>query len=108
MSEKEERKRSKDAAEVSEIFETLSTQLPKMIRGIIESFFSPEAGARMGKAVAEFYKNLKEAGIPPEDALGMAKDYLGTLTKWSEMLKGLNFGPKVKVVKEKKKEGKEE
>ena len=108
MSEREERKRSKDAEEVSEIFETLSTQLPKMIRGIIESFFSPEAGARMGKAVAEFYKNLKEAGIPPEEALDMAKDYLGTLTKWSEMLKGMSFGPKIEKVYHKREEEKEE
>lgn len=112
MSEKEKRERKSDAEEVAEILETLSTLLPKMIRGIIDSFFSPEAGANLGKAVAEFYKNIKEAGIPPEEALAMAKDYLGTLTNWSEVLKGLkdvNFGRKrIEIRKEKKEEEKEE
>lgn len=37
----------------------------------------------MGKAVAEFCKNLKEAGIPLEAVITMPKDYLGTLTKRS-------------------------
>jgi hypothetical protein len=43
----------------------------------------------MGKAVAAFYKNLKDGGVPDEEALAMTKDYLGTLTKWSEALKGM-------------------
>ena len=91
-------KKMEDVEELKAVFETLSTQIPKIIRGIIDSFFSPEAGTRMGKAVAEFYKNLKEAGIPEEEALAMAKDYLGTLTKWSEVLKGfkdMKIGPTV-------------
>lgn len=60
-----------------------SIQIPKIIRGIMDSFFSPEAVTRMGKAVAEFCKNLKEAGIPLEAVITMPKDYLGTLTKRS-------------------------
>lgn len=89
MDESEERRRfgSKDAEEVAEIFETLSTQLPKMIRGILDSLFSPQAAASMGKAVAEFYKNLKEGGIPEEEAIAMTKNYLSTLTSWGEMMK---------------------
>jgi hypothetical protein len=46
----------------------------------------------MGKSVATFYKTLKEGGIPEELALSMTKDYLGTLTRWSESLKGMKFG----------------
>ena len=112
MSEKETKKKMDDVEELKGILGTVSEQVPKIIRGIIDSFFSPEAGANLGKAVAEFYKNLKEAGIPPDEALTMAKDYLGTLTKWSEVLKGLkdvNFGQKkIEVRKEKKEEEKEE
>ncbi|RJS90135.1 hypothetical protein CW700_01660 [Candidatus Bathyarchaeota archaeon] len=105
MSEEKREKWRGDAEEVKAIFETLSTQIPKMIRGIIDSFFSPEAGTRMGKAVAEFYKNLKEAGIPEEEALAMAKDYLGTLTKWSEVLKGLKIAPTIHEKYQKREEG---
>ena len=97
MDESEKRRRHgpKDTEEVAEIFETLSTQIPNMIRGILDSLFSPKAAANMGKAVAEFYKNLKEGGIPEDEALAMTKDYLSTLTKWSEMMKGARFGPTV-------------
>jgi len=106
-------KKMEDVEELKAVFETLSTQIPKIIRGIIDSFFSPEAGTRMGKAVAEFYKNLKEAGIPEEEALAMAKDYLGTLTKWSEVLKGfkdMKIGPTVhgKYPVKKREEGEKE
>ena len=57
MSE-ERRFASKDAHEVAEIFETLSTKLPEMLNGILGSLFSPEAASNMGKAVAEFRKSL--------------------------------------------------
>lgn len=80
---------SKDAAEVAEIFETLSSKLPEMIRGILDSLFSPDSAANMGKAVAEFRKSLIEGGIPEAEAMEMTKDYLGTLTSWSKMLREL-------------------
>ena len=87
--EEESRHSSKDAAEVAEIFETLSTKLPAMIRGILESLFSPESAANMGKAVAEFRKSLIEGGIPEAEAMEMTREYLGTLTNWSKMMREL-------------------
>ena len=81
--------------EISAILASVSKEIPGLVKGILNSFFSPEAAADVGKAVAAFYKNLKEGGIPEEQALAMTKDYLGTLTKWSEALKGI--GPKVNV-----------
>ena len=75
--------------EISAILASVSKEIPGLIKGILNSFFSPEAAADVGKAVAAFYKNLKEGGIPEEQALDMTKDYLGTLTKWSEALKGV-------------------
>ncbi|GAG23261.1 unnamed protein product, partial [marine sediment metagenome] len=49
--------------------------------------FSVEAASNMGKAVAEFRKNLIEGGIPEEEAMEMTRDYLGTLTSWSKMMR---------------------
>ncbi len=43
----------------------------------------------MGKAVADFRKSLIEGGIPEAEAMEMTKDYLGTLTSWSKMLREL-------------------
>jgi hypothetical protein len=75
--------------EIQGILAAISKEMPGLVKGMIDAFFSPEAAADIGKAVAAFYKNLKEGGIPDEQALAMTKDYLGTLTKWSEALKGL-------------------
>jgi len=86
MSE-ERRFASKEAQEVAEIFETLSTKIPDMLNGILGSLFSPEAASNMGKAVAEFRKSLIEGGIPEEEAMEMTRKYLCTLTNWSGIIK---------------------
>jgi len=77
--------------EISALLASVSKELPGLVKGILDTFFSPQAAADIGKAVAAFYKNLKEGGIPEEAALAMTKEYLGTLTKWSESLKGMNW-----------------
>jgi hypothetical protein len=78
--------------EISGILAAVSKELPGLVKGIVNTFFSPEAAADMGKSVATFYKTLKEGGIPDEQALAMTREYLGTLTKWSESLKGMKIG----------------
>ncbi len=78
--------------EISGILAAVSKELPGLVKGILNSFFSPEAAADMGKSVATFYKTLREGGIPDEQALSMTREYLGTLTRWSESLKGMKLG----------------
>ncbi len=96
---------------VAEFIKELTSTVPNMVKGIIDSFFSEEAGKSMGKAVGNFYNELVKSGIPPQVAVEMAKDYLGTLTKWSDILKGFPQlmkspeGKEVRVVVEKKREG---
>ena len=75
--------------EISAILASVSKEIPGLVKGILDTFFSPEAAADVGKAIAAFYKNLKDGGIPEEQALTMTKEYLGTLTKWSDALKGM-------------------
>lgn len=77
--------------EISAILAVVSKEIPNLVKGILDSFFSPKAAADIGKAVATFYKELKEGGIPEEQAMAMTKDYLGTITKWSEALKGIRW-----------------
>lgn len=77
--------------EISAILAAVSKEVPGLVKGILDAFFSPQAAADIGKAVAAFYKNLREGGIPEEQALAMTRDYLGTLTRWSEALKGMRW-----------------
>lgn len=65
--------------EISQLLDTVSDKVPKMIKEIMNSFYSEEGGKQMGKAVASMYKELVDSGIPADEALKMAKDYLNTI-----------------------------
>ncbi|NLP37555.1 MAG: hypothetical protein GX357_07875 [Firmicutes bacterium] len=65
--------------EVTEMLEMVTEKLPKLLNAILQSLYSQETGAEMGKAAGTFYNELIAAGVPKEDALDMTKDYLKTL-----------------------------
>jgi len=88
MSEEEGKRGQSEAEEVSQILGVVSEKVPALIKGLISSVFSEEAGRNMGRAAAAFYKELKEGGIPDEAALKMTKDYIAAFTNVSEFLKG--------------------
>ena len=75
--------------EMPAVFTMLSTEIPKLIEGIRKSAYSEEAGREMGRAVAAFYNSLVEAGIPNDQALAMAREYLANQNSF---MKGLNIG----------------
>ena len=84
---------------VSEFVGNLANVIPNIVKGVLEGLFSEETGGEMGKAVGAFYKGLTDAGVPEAKAVEMAGEYLGTLTKWPEILKrlegikGVRIGP---------------
>ncbi|MCS7240127.1 MAG: hypothetical protein NZ651_02635 [Candidatus Bipolaricaulota bacterium] len=53
----------------------MSERVPVLLRGLRDVLHSKEA-ENVAAAVATFFKNLVEAGVRPEDALGMAKGYM--------------------------------
>ena len=106
----EERSDVEELREVQQLFKTLSQEIPNMIKGIIESIFSAEAGKNMGAAAANFYKELKSGGIPEDVAIKMTQDYIRTFTDLGAILReamGSKRRPPVKVMK-REKEGEEE
>ena len=76
-----------DVEELQEVLKTVSEQIPALIRGIIGSIFSAEAGRNMGSAAANFYKELKAGGIPDEVAIKMTQDYIKTFTDLGDLLR---------------------
>ena len=70
---------SKDIQELNEVLSVISEKVPKLITDLLGTIYSEEAGAQMGKAVGKFYQELVSSGIPEEEALKMAKDYMNTL-----------------------------
>ena len=97
MGEEGKKWRSSDAEEVAEVMTALSETLPKLVRDTIAAVISEDAGRRLGKAVGSFYKELVEAGIDPDEALKMAKDYMASLTSLSEIFPELLGKQKLKL-----------
>jgi hypothetical protein len=94
MLDKKDKEKSlrEDAEEVREILGVVSKELPALIKNLIASVFSEEAGRGMGKAAAAFYKELKDSGMPNELALKMTEDYMSTFTSFGNVFKSINIG----------------
>jgi hypothetical protein len=91
--EKKHKKRGmEDAEEVREILGVVSKEVPGLIKGIIGSVFSEEAGRDMGKAAGAFYKELKESGMPDETAVKMTENYISVFTSLGDIMKKFDFG----------------
>lgn len=88
MSEEKEKKKGKeDVEELREVLSVVSKEVPDLIKGIVASVFSEEAGRDMGKAAAAFYKQLKEAGMPEKTAVKMTENYMSVFTSLSDIMK---------------------
>ena len=84
----EEKKHEKpEAEELKEILGVVSTQIPALVKGIIGSIFSEEAGKSMGRAAAAFYNELKESGMPEDVAVKMTENYMSVFTSLGDLLK---------------------
>lgn len=74
--------------EIGELLEGVSQKVPKLVNELLRTLYSEEAGTQMGKAVGNFYKELVDNGIAPEEALVMTKDYMNTLKSLAMNFKG--------------------
>ncbi len=61
------------------IITALSESLPKLIGSIIDEFYSPEQAGKIGKGLAEYYKALRDGGVPEGCAVKMVQDYASNL-----------------------------
>jgi len=78
-----------EAQEVKEILSVVSSEVPALIKGLIASVFSEEAGRSMGKGAAAYYKSLKEGGLPDHVAVKMTQDYVQTFTSFGEVFRNV-------------------
>jgi len=93
MSQDENKKtRKMDPENMKELLGVVSTEIPAMIKSIVNTVFSEEAGRNMGKAAAAYYKELKAGGLPEEVALKLTQEYMQTFTNIGNMFRGGGFG----------------
>ncbi|MHA2352938.1 MAG: hypothetical protein ACXABX_07450 [Candidatus Thorarchaeota archaeon] len=70
----------KEVAEaLPELFSAINDAVPKLISGLINSVYSPEAAGNMATGIGKFYSNLIAEVIPEDVALDMTKKFVGAL-----------------------------
>ncbi|MCS7124264.1 MAG: hypothetical protein NZ932_02460 [Candidatus Bathyarchaeota archaeon] len=101
---KKEKEEKEEIEELKEVLSVVSKEVPALIKGIIGSVFSEEAGRDMGRAAAAFYKELKAAGLPEDVAVKMTEGYMSAFMSLGEVLKQAVGGKKGVESKELEKE----
>ena len=67
-----------DAEEVRKLLAAVSeflSSLGPMLEGILGSLLKAVEGERLGREVASFYRELREAGFPEDAAMEMTREY---------------------------------
>lgn len=65
-----------DAKEVKEVLEVVSTEIPKLLESISNVIYKAENAEVMGKSIAAFYKQMKEAGMDDKQAFELTQQYM--------------------------------
>ena len=92
MSHHERKYEKMEPENIKEILSVVSSEIPAMIKSILSSVFSEEAGRNMGKAAAAYYKELKDGGLPETVAVKMTEEYMRTFTSLGDMLRSAGRG----------------
>jgi hypothetical protein len=92
MTHEERRDKKMEPENIKEILGVVSSEIPAMIKSILSSVFSEEAGRNMGKAAAAYYKELKDGGLPEQIAVKMTEEYMRTFTSLGDMLRSAGKG----------------
>jgi len=92
MSQHEHKHEKMEPENIKEILGVVSSEVPAMIKSILSSVFSEEAGRNMGKAAAAYYKELKDGGLPEQVAVKMTEEYMRTFTSLGDMLRSVGKG----------------
>jgi hypothetical protein len=87
MSQEERKDKRMDPENIKELLSVVSTEIPTMIKSIVSTVFSEEAGRNMGKAAAAYYKELKAGGLPDEVAVKLTQEYMQTFTSLGSLLR---------------------
>jgi len=90
--EREKRHEMQSPENIKEILSVVSAEVPSLIKNILGSVFSEEAGRSMGKAAAAYYKELKNGGLPEPVAVKLTEDYMRTFTSLGDMLRNAGSG----------------
>jgi hypothetical protein len=69
-----------DAEELRKIMQTLSETVPGLLESLTKVIYGEKESADFGKAVANFYTALVNAGMSSEQAFKLTRDYMSNIS----------------------------
>ncbi len=86
----------KDLEKIPAIMDKVGDMMEDLLeplKELLNELYSPERVQAMGRSVAEFYKNLTEAGMDKDAALELTKEYMDAINPGKKLMEMLaNFG----------------
>ena len=68
-----------DVEKVKEILQVVSEKIPALLNSLTDVLYGSESAEKYGKAIANFYKSLKDSGMTDEQAYELTKTYMSSL-----------------------------
>ncbi len=72
-----------DAEEVKAILGVVSTEIPKLLDSISKTLYNPQNAESLGKSVAQFYKQMRDAGMDEKQAYEMTQKFMANFSMGS-------------------------
>jgi hypothetical protein len=69
-----------DAEQIRDIMKVLSETVPDLLQNLSKILYGAKESEEYGKAVANFYKALKDAGMSNEQAFQLTRDYMSNMS----------------------------
>lgn len=78
-----------DAEELRKIMQTLSETVPGLLENLTKVLYGEKESAEFGRAVANFYKALTDAGMTSDQAFRLTRDYMSNISL-GNMMRGMS------------------
>ncbi len=69
-----------DAEQIRDIMKVLSETVPGLLENLAKILYGAKESEEYGKAVANFFKALKESGMSNEQAYQLTRDYMSNMS----------------------------
>jgi len=69
-----------DAQEIKEIMSVVSTEIPKLLESISAMLYKQENAEQFGRSVAQFYKQMKDAGMEEKQAYELTQKFMSSFS----------------------------
>lgn len=69
-----------DPEDLQKILSVVSTEIPKLIEEITKTIYNMDNAQNMAKAVAEFYKSMKAAGMDDKMAYELTQEFMASFS----------------------------